>query len=190
LINEFQIHDSGGSDEEVDVLTPTKTAMVCKLAQIPPKNWMTLSIEDKSWLLNERNRQKQEDDKRKNSLLNNNHDPVKVPDKKDNNDTLLNQYARVKNAFKEEEDVQNDADQNYSFIDKFLEEAVEDSNLYESVQETGYDWTLEHNIYASTLHNKCTNLLNLPERHHISILDGDADTCVLGKGWKVLFLQD
>ena len=30
------------------------------------------------------------------------------------------------------------------------------------------------------------NLLFLPERYHISILDGGADTCVLGKGWEIL----
>jgi hypothetical protein len=30
------------------------------------------------------------------------------------------------------------------------------------------------------------NLLFLPERYHISILDGGADTCVLGKGWEVI----
>jgi hypothetical protein len=30
------------------------------------------------------------------------------------------------------------------------------------------------------------NLLFLPERHHISILDGGADTCVLGKGSEII----
>jgi hypothetical protein len=37
--------------------------MVCKLAQIPPEIWMTLPLEAKKWLLNERKRQQQEDDK-------------------------------------------------------------------------------------------------------------------------------
>jgi hypothetical protein len=93
---------------------------------------------------------------------------------------------------KGEEYVQNDTDQNYTFIDEFLEEAVKNSNIHESDQETGYDfWTSEHNIYASisinnTLHNKCMNLRFLPERHHISILDGGANTCVLGKGWEII----
>jgi hypothetical protein len=31
--------------------------MVCKLAQIPPEIWMTLPLEAKKWLLNERKRQ-------------------------------------------------------------------------------------------------------------------------------------
>jgi Domain of unknown function (DUF1926) len=111
----------------------------------------------------------QEDDKTKKSLLTNNQDPVKDPDKKDNNTTTPNQYARVKSPLKGEEDVQNDVYQSYTFIDKFLEEAVKNSNLYESDQKTGYDfWTLEHNMHASisvnnTLHNKCMNLLFLPE---------------------------
>jgi hypothetical protein len=192
LINELQIQDSGGSDEEVGDIPTSKTAMVCKLAQIPPEIWMTLSIDAKKWLLNERKLQQQEDDRRKRSLLDTNQDPVKAPDKKDNKDAIPNQYARVKNGLKGEEDVQNHADQNYTFIDEFLEVSVKNSNLYESDRETGYDfWTSEHNIHASisinnTLHNKCMNLLFLPERHHISISDGGADTCVLSKGWEII----
>ena len=57
LINELQLQDSTGSDEEVDISASTKTAMVCKLAQIPPEIWMTLSVEAKKWLLNVRKRQ-------------------------------------------------------------------------------------------------------------------------------------
>jgi hypothetical protein len=63
LINEIQIQDSCSSDEESTALLPTKTAMVCKLAQIPPDIWMTLPLEGKKWLLNERKHQQQEDDK-------------------------------------------------------------------------------------------------------------------------------
>ena len=33
------------------------------------------------------------------------------------------------------------------------------------------------------------NLLFLPETYHISILDGVADTCVLGKGWKIISIH-
>jgi hypothetical protein len=47
---------------------PTKTAMVCKLVQILPEIWMTLPLEAKKWLLNERKHQQQEDDKMKKSL--------------------------------------------------------------------------------------------------------------------------
>jgi hypothetical protein len=42
--------------------------MVCKLAQIPPEIWMTLPLEAKKWLLNERKHQQQEDDNMKKSL--------------------------------------------------------------------------------------------------------------------------
>jgi hypothetical protein len=42
--------------------------MVCKLAQIPADIWMTLPLEAKKWLLTERKRQQQEDDKMKKSL--------------------------------------------------------------------------------------------------------------------------
>jgi hypothetical protein len=74
-----------------------------------------------------------------------------------------------------------------SSIDEFLQDAIKSSNLYEE-QDTDYDpWNSEHNIYTSlninnALHNKCMSLLFLPEKHHISILDGGADTGVLGKG--------
>jgi hypothetical protein len=34
------------------------------------------------------------------------------------------------------------------------------------------------------------HLLHLPEKYHISILDGGADTCVLGQGWEVLSVQN
>jgi hypothetical protein len=33
------------------------------------------------------------------------------------------------------------------------------------------------------------NLLFLPEKYHISILDGGADTCDLGKGWEILSIH-
>jgi hypothetical protein len=46
-INEIQIQDSCSSDEESSTVSPTKTAMVCKLAQISPKIWMTLPLEAK-----------------------------------------------------------------------------------------------------------------------------------------------
>jgi hypothetical protein len=59
LINQIQIQDSSSSDEESVIVPPTKTAMVYKLAQIPSEIWMTLSLEAKKWLLNERKRQQQ-----------------------------------------------------------------------------------------------------------------------------------
>jgi hypothetical protein len=68
LINEIQIQDSYSSDEESAAVPPTKTANACKLAQIPPEIWMTLPLEAKKWLLNERKRQQQDDDKMKKSL--------------------------------------------------------------------------------------------------------------------------
>jgi hypothetical protein len=34
------------------------------------------------------------------------------------------------------------------------------------------------------------NILHLPEKYHICILDGGADTCVLGQGWEVLSLHN
>jgi hypothetical protein len=45
LFNEIQIQDSCSLDEESATVPPTKTAIVCKLAQIPPEIWMTLPLE-------------------------------------------------------------------------------------------------------------------------------------------------
>jgi hypothetical protein len=69
--------------------------MVCKLAQIPPEIWMTLPLEAKKWLLNERNRQQLEDDKMKKSLALSKSKAVSN-DKETSNAHMPNQYARVK----------------------------------------------------------------------------------------------
>jgi hypothetical protein len=69
--------------------------MVCKLAQIPPDIWMTLPLEAKKWLFNERKRQPQEDDKSNKSLALSK--STAVPnDKETNNSNMPNQYSRVK----------------------------------------------------------------------------------------------
>jgi hypothetical protein len=41
---------------------------------------------------------------------------------------------------KGEKKLQDDTEQDYGFIDEFLEEAVNTSNIYESQQETDYDY--------------------------------------------------
>jgi hypothetical protein len=68
LINKIQIQDSCSSDKNSATLQLTKTAMVCKLAQISHEIWMTLPLEAKKWLLNKRKRQQQENGKMKKSL--------------------------------------------------------------------------------------------------------------------------
>jgi hypothetical protein len=107
---------------------------------------------------------------------------------------MPNQYARVKNAVKGEDDIQ-DQPPTYGFIDEFFEDAIKSSNFYEDT-DTDYDpCNPEHNIYTSismnsTLHYQCMSLLFLPEKHHINILDGGVDTCVLGKGWEILTIHN
>jgi hypothetical protein len=101
LISEIQIQYSCSSDEESVTVPPTKTAMVCKLAQLPPEIWMTLPLEAKKWLLNERKLQQQEDEKMKKSIVLSK--STTVPNDKDtNNSNMPNQYARVKNIAKGE----------------------------------------------------------------------------------------
>jgi hypothetical protein len=117
-----------------------------------------------------------------------------VPNDKDtNNAHMPNQYARVKNVAKEKDVIKDNKDQTYAFVDEFLEEAMKSSSIYETDENVDYEyWSSNHNAHATlsisnSLHNKCMNLLHLPEKYHISILDGgDTDTCVLGQGWEVL----
>jgi phosphoserine aminotransferase len=75
---------------------------------------------------------------------------------------------------------------------------MKSSSIYESDEDVDVDyeyWSSNHNAHATlsisnSLHNICMNLLHLPERYHISILDGGADNCVLGQGWEVLSVHN
>jgi hypothetical protein len=71
---------------------------------------MSLSLEAKKWLLNERKCQQQEDEKVKKSL-NQRNNTVVAAEKDSNNLSMPNQYARVKNVAKGEEISQDDTDQ-------------------------------------------------------------------------------
>jgi hypothetical protein len=69
LIKELQVQDSTGLDEEIDIFTSSKS----------PEIWMTLSVDAKKWLLNERKQQQQEGDKKK--MSSSKKDTVKDPEK-------------------------------------------------------------------------------------------------------------
>jgi hypothetical protein len=155
---------------------------------------MTLPLEAKKCLLNERKHQQQEDEKKKSLALTKS---TAVPNDKDtNNSNLPNQYARVKNVVKGEDSVKDNTDQTYAFVDEFLKEAMKSSSLYEADEDVDYEyWSSNHNSHvtlsiSNSLHNKCVNLLHLPEKYHISILDSGADTCVFGQGWEVLSVHN
>jgi hypothetical protein len=86
--------------------------MVCKLAQISPEIWMTLPLEAKKWLLNERKHQQQEEDKIKKSLALSK--SIAVTNHKDsNNDDVI----------------KDNTDQTYDFVDEFLEEVMKISSI-------------------------------------------------------------
>jgi hypothetical protein len=94
----------------------------------------------------------------------------------------------VKILAKREDVIKENTDQTYAFVDEFLEEAMKSASLYETDEDVDYEyWSSNHNAHATlsisnSLHNKCMNLLHLSEKYHINILDGSADTCVLGQG--------
>jgi hypothetical protein len=46
-------------DDDLSRLSPSKTALVCKLLKFPPEIWMTLLVETKKCLLNEEKQQQQ-----------------------------------------------------------------------------------------------------------------------------------
>jgi hypothetical protein len=123
--------------------------MVCKSAQIPPEIWMTLPLEAKKWLLNERKYQQQEDEKMKKSLALSK--STAIPNDKDNNNSNFpNQYARVKNVAKGEDVIKENTDQTHAFVDEFLEEAMKSSSLYETDQDIDYEfWSSNHNAHAT-----------------------------------------
>jgi hypothetical protein len=67
---------------------------------------------------------------------------------------------------------------------------MKSSSIYEADEDVDVDyeyWSSNHNAHttlsiSNSLYSKCMNLLHLPEKYQISILDGVADTCVLGQG--------
>jgi hypothetical protein len=139
LINEIQIHHSCSSDEESVLVPPTKTAMVCKLAQISPEIWMNLPLEAKKWLLNERKRQQQEDNKMKKSIAISKSTAVSN-DKDTNNSNMPNQYTRVKNVAKGENVIKDNKDQTYTFVDEFLKETMKISRIYQTDEDVDYEY--------------------------------------------------
>jgi hypothetical protein len=59
---------------------------------------------------------------------------------------------------------------------------MKSSSLYEADEHVDYEyWSSNHHAHA-TLSISNSLHLHLPEKYHISILDGGADTCVLGQG--------
>jgi hypothetical protein len=56
-----------------------------------------------------------------------------------------------------------------------------DTMKTKAIRKLNDDNTHKNINISKALHHKCMNLLFLPERHHISIFDRGANTCVLGK---------
>jgi hypothetical protein len=120
----LQLQDSTSSDKEIDALPFSKTALLCKLAQVTLEIWMTLSLDTKKWLLNEREQvtpeiwmalslgtekwllnerecQQQEKDKYKKSSDTNGNNIFKVSERnKNTSSNIPNQDAKVKNTVK------------------------------------------------------------------------------------------
>jgi hypothetical protein len=86
---------------------------------------MTLPLEAKKWLLNERKHQQQEDDKMKKSLALSKY--TAVPNGKEiRNSDMPNQFARVKNIAKGENEIKENTSQSHDFVDEFDDEFLEE----------------------------------------------------------------
>jgi hypothetical protein len=102
----------------------------------------------------------------------------------------------VKNVAKGEDVIKDDTDQTNGLVDEFLEEAMKISSIHETDENVDYDyWSSNHHAHATlsisnSLHNKCMNLLYIPEKYQISILDCGSATCVLGQGWEVVSVNN
>jgi phosphoserine aminotransferase len=102
----------------------------------------------------------------------------------------------VKNVSKGEDLIKDNIDQTYAFVDEFFEVEIKTSSIHELDEFIDSEYrSSSHNAQATlsisnSLHKKCVNLLHLPERYHISILDGSADTCILEQGWEVLSIHN
>jgi hypothetical protein len=111
---------------------------------------MTIPLEAKKWLLNERKRQQQGDEKMKNSLALSK--SISVPnDNEISASNLPNQYARVKNVAKGEDVIKEDTDQTYVFVDEFLEEAMKRSSIYETDEDVDYEYWSSNHIGHQTI---------------------------------------
>jgi hypothetical protein len=72
---------------------------------------------------------------------------------------MSNQYARVKNAVKGEDDSQDQPAITDVFIDEFLKDAIKRSNLYEK-QDAEYELrNPEHNVYTSVRMNSFCKII-------------------------------
>jgi hypothetical protein len=94
----------------------------------------------------------------------NSKDTIKSPGRDNSNSSLdsnmPNQYAKIKNAVKGEDEIQNQIVNSYGFIDDFLEDAIKSSNLCEE-QVTDYGtWNSEHNVYTSISINNALYIIN------------------------------
>jgi hypothetical protein len=64
----------------------------------------------------------------------------KISDTNRNNSNIPNQHAKVENTLKGEEELQANTNHTFGFIDEYLEEAINTSNIYEYTQKTDYHY--------------------------------------------------
>jgi hypothetical protein len=62
---------------------------------------------------------------------------------------MPNQYARVKNLWKEKEIIKDSKYQAYELLNEFLEEAMKSSSIFETDEDVDYEyWSSNHNAHS------------------------------------------
>ena len=69
------------------------------------------------------------------------------------------------------------------FMNQCLDEPMEDLDSLVMMGKTTRTVYVSHSKHTL---NKCLNSLSIPSHQYLSVLDDGADTCVIGKGWKVI----
>ena len=107
---------------------------------------------------------------------------------------IRDRYSKANLATTDSNDISSD---DMAIVEAYFQSVLGDSSDDEDDHQTAYLNTIQtirveeeigelHQSNSSQERANYNNRLHLPEKHHMTILDGGADTCVIGKGWTVL----
>ena len=91
--------------------------------------------------------------------------------------------ATIEKEDEEIEDLTSDDILVDRFLKQCLDEPIEDLDSLAMMSKTTRTVYVSHSKHTL---NKCLNSLSIPSHQYLSVQDDGADTCVIGKGWKVI----
>ena len=160
-----------------------------KVSSIPQETWDKLPIDIKRLILRERKREQEELKKQ----AANPKTKEGQNQQKEKTSPLPKQYGRSANLATSKEEVQDqqmelELTEEEMVVDEFLNNLYDDEDS-DDLETTAFMAPTVRTVYVSHTKKKlatCFNSLSFPTEEHASVLDDGADTCVLGKGWKVI----